>query len=464
MRSSRAVILGATILAGLVVVSGLSSPFTASVPKAGHTRAEDYTLARTGVGETGLKAEPSFSSPPQNVTITESGLAPGTFWAVTLSNYPGFGPPNASTKYSTTSTIEFSEPLGYYLCTPGLVLGYLPGPCGNQNQIAVGNQPVFIGLNFLGPGLYLFTISEVGLGSSASWWASANGTTEGPILVQFGEVTAEFAETNGTVHFSIPAVQGYLASPSSGNVTIDGGPVNLTVYFEAIPYDVTFQETGLPVGADWSVTLNNVPSNYWNNGPLYSSTTSVISFPGFEGNYSFSIQLSDGYGPNPSNGTLSIQGGVVTIDVTFVPVTLVVFSAENLPAYPTWYVSLTGGTPSVILAHVPAENNLTRWSNGNPTIRFYLSIGTYSYVASAFGNGSSTGFVNVSNQTPIVVQLNFPHGTAPASSSSGPSVFDWVLFGGVIAVLAISSAVVIALINRRGKDPPAPVSSPPPRT
>jgi len=464
MRASRSVILGAAFLASLFLVSGLASPFTSSVLTAGHARPEVTKSARLTGNATGSSATPAYSSPPQIITITESGLAPGTFWAVTLSNFPGFGLPNATTKYTTTTTLQFSEPLGYYLCTPGQVLGYLSEGCGNQaqDQIAVGSQPVSIGLTFIGPGLYLFTITEVGLGNTANWSASANGTTEGPIFVQLGGVSAGFAETNGTVAYLIPPSQGYLASPRSGNVTIDGAPVNLTVYFEPIPYNITFREAGLPSGVTWSLTLNNVPSDYWNNGPLYSSTTPEISFQGFEGKYAFSVQVSDGYGPSPSNGTLWIQGGNVTTDVSFVPVTLVAFSAANLPAYPTWWVSISGGASSAILIRILDDNNLTRWTDNNPTIRFYLSSGSYSYTASTYFNGSTSGFVNVSDQNPIFVLVNFPHGN-PAVSSSTMSAFDWPLFGGIVVVLVIAAAIGIALVRRRGKEPPTSPSSSPPR-
>ena len=73
-------------------------------------------------------------------------------------------------------------------------------------------------------------------------------------------------------------------------------------------YSVIFTESGLPSGTSWTIDLN---------GNTISTTSSSISFPEPDGSYSYSIGPISGYGLSPSSGTANINGGSLTVSVTY---------------------------------------------------------------------------------------------------------------------------------------------------
>ncbi len=73
-------------------------------------------------------------------------------------------------------------------------------------------------------------------------------------------------------------------------------------------YSVTFTESGLPSGTSWYVTLNGVTE---------TSTSDSITFSEYDGSYSYSVGLVNGYTDSPSSGSVSVNGGSRSISIVY---------------------------------------------------------------------------------------------------------------------------------------------------
>ena len=73
-------------------------------------------------------------------------------------------------------------------------------------------------------------------------------------------------------------------------------------------YPVTFHETGLPSGANWSITMG---------GATVSSTNTTIRLPEPNGTTNFSVSDGAGLTASPSNGGVDVRGGPTDLNVTF---------------------------------------------------------------------------------------------------------------------------------------------------
>jgi YVTN family beta-propeller protein len=151
---------------------------------------------------------------------------------------------------------------------------------------------------------YAVTFTETGLHSGTSWSVVLNGITE-----ETEQSALTFTEPNGTYSFTINAVAGFRANPSSGKLTVHGGTLSQPVDFGSTgAFAVSFTESGLPSGTNWSVTLS---------GTTLASLTGAINFTEPNGTYTFSIGSVSGYSSSPSSGTVYVAGVAVNQSVSF---------------------------------------------------------------------------------------------------------------------------------------------------
>jgi len=95
----------------------------------------------------------------------------------------------------------------------------------------------------------------------------------------------------------------YVANWYSGTISI----IDTHVY--PAEYNVTFNETGLPPGAQWSVSLN---------GTVKNSTASLISFNESNGTYPYSVFVANkNYTPVQGTGVVTVSGANMTYAVKF---------------------------------------------------------------------------------------------------------------------------------------------------
>jgi hypothetical protein len=156
-----------------------------------------------------------FTPKLYKVTFTEHHLPAGTSWSVSVNG----GAP----VHSTHAAITFSEANG---SSYSFVLGDVPGwnSTTERGTFTVAGSTVAVSIDFTAVH-YRVTIAETGLPVGKSWKATLN------TAVQIGTFPDHyFLIGNGTWSFSVNSA-GYTATPSSGTITVSGGPASQGVSF-----------------------------------------------------------------------------------------------------------------------------------------------------------------------------------------------------------------------------------------
>ncbi|MGA8511885.1 MAG: hypothetical protein WB778_04080, partial [Thermoplasmata archaeon] len=290
------------------------------------------------------------------------------------------------------------------------------------------------------PGEYDVTFTESGLPSGTMWsvtLASTARTSSTP--------TITFTEANNSYPYTVGSVTGYTSSPSSGNVTVHGAAVGVTLIFTRTTdysgpqYPVTFEQTGLPATDLWAAYSEA------NSLPLLEfgafSTGATIEYSAPNGSYSWYIETfattSNGtyYLNIPENGTFNVSGQPVTIELTFEETFPVNFTTTSLPNYQEWNVTING----------------TVWygvEGGNTTVA--LPNGTYQYTAAAFGYTAvpASGSITVDGSSVSRAIAFTKETTYPAAfTESGLSPGTWLITldypGGAIETTNASGSPII---------------------
>jgi YVTN family beta-propeller protein len=242
----------------------------------------------------------------------------------------------SSIQSSTNSSIKFSEPNGTYSYTIGYINGYsLPAESGT---LKVEGSGITQTIKFSPVSGYSVTFAETGLRNGRTW-----SVTFGASTINSTNPTISFRVINGSYSFHISNVSGYLLSPTTGVIKVNGSSITKTVTFMQL-FSVKFIESNLTSGATWSVTLGN---------STVTSTGSTISFTETNGSYSFSISTSSNLTFSPTSGTITVAGNNVTQSVEF--------SATPPPSiklYLTGSISPTNATLLVNGKEVPTTNGI----------------------------------------------------------------------------------------------------------
>jgi hypothetical protein len=274
---------------------------------------------------------------------------------------------------------------------------------------------VVLGLGFAGviPGFHPFsggapgassashfslTFTESGLPSGTAWSVAVQGASS-----QSSSTTSLVFEVgNGAWTYTVGAIAGYSATPATGSVTVAGAAVSVPITFVAnshpkvTTYAVTFAESGLATGTDWSVSVN---------GTTNGGTASTIAFTLPNGTYPYSIGAVGGLLPSPASGTVAVSGAAAEVTVHFAASVsgayTVSFSEAGLPVGTPWSVTLAG-TPA---------------SGTGGTLQFSEPNGSYSYTVGAVSGyvaSPASGSVSV-HGAPTAVSIFYSSGVAGAS-------------------------------------------------
>ena len=248
-----------------------------------------------------------------SVTFSETGLASGTSWSVTL---------NGTTQSSGTTSIVFSEPDGQYGFSVAAVSGYSVSPV--VGTVTVSGSAVAEAISFspLPTGSYPVVLTETGLPVGTNWSVTLHGQSASST----GR-SISFVEVNGTYPYVVATVAGYTSTPSSGNVTVNGAAESVAITFAALrTYSVTFVESGLATGTTWSIGFNG-------GAPQTASAGASIVVSATNGTYPFTVGGVSGYTANVTSGSVHVHGGPQTVTIQY---TATSSPANTLLGLPAW--------------------------------------------------------------------------------------------------------------------------------
>lgn len=459
-----------------------------------------------------------------NLTFEETGLPNGTFWFASISN-DSFG---GNTTATTNSSLSFEVPNGTYSFTVGTpFLHPFPGPtaaplCSHGNgsgnwtyggyyvatpgsgNVTVNGTNVTVEIAFAPLTYRTVTFDETGLPNGTFWSVQLSGPGYGGwgwgwgARPSWGGWTYWAGSTNSTVDFAVPTgdynftignltLDGaeYVASPSNGTVVQNGTDVVVPVAFSRVAlFTLTFEETGLPNGTLWSVTIGNAST-----GLLFGAGWgSAISFLVPNGSYGFSVNGPGNYPPvavppgpfcpngsgggssaggallpTPPNGTVTVDGANVSVEIAFAPATLytVTFTESGLPNGTFWQV-FGPGAPWGHSGGWTAPGATGAWGGSwnvtgpgpfSTSIQFSLPNGTYHFaIANASVNGTtyvpSPSSVNVTvagANVSVSVQFADPPGAGSHPTAAGRPAMSADLSAPAMGYVGVGAAAIAAL-------------------
>ena len=202
-----------------------------------------------------------------NVTFIETGLLQGTEWSVIF---------NGSEETSSNSLINFVAKNGSYNFTISHVKGYSANI--TAATVLVNGENILVNVNYE---LIKFKVEFVENGLPRSrfpWVVNLSNSIESSF-----NTTIEFYAVNGTYHFMASRVSGYVTSPLSGNLTVNGTPIIMPITFSEILYNVTFLFYGYQHGTLWGVKItNDSMQSYYD-----TNTSGTITVPLPQGSYNY---------------------------------------------------------------------------------------------------------------------------------------------------------------------------------
>lgn len=150
---------------------------------------------------------------------------------------------------------------------------------------------------------HLVEFSESGLAAGSGWSVTLNAVQQSAVAPS----PITFAQPNGTYSYAVTPVPGYTTT-YHGQVDVQGN-TTIFVTFDLFTYTVTFRETGLPPGTNWSITVS---------GRIETSNSTTITFYSLaNGSYEFSVGGVSGYTTNDSAVTIRLNGSPVAVAINF---------------------------------------------------------------------------------------------------------------------------------------------------
>ncbi len=387
------------------------------------------TLNVSGVPLTNLL---EWSVVTYGVSFQESGLPAGTEWNVILGGSGGA---------SGGRFINYTEPNGTFSFSVGAVSGYAASPSSGTVTVNGFGQTEAVTFTRVGLEVFALTFSETGLSTGTPWSVTVNGVENATTGTEIG-----FSEANGSFTYSVSGPAGMVATPSSGEVPLDGAPVAISIAFssalvEPTTYGLTFAETGLATGVSWTVAVNGVNE---------TTTTSSLVFSEPNGSFGWVLHSVSGYVATAYSGGGTIAGGPQAVALSFSTVSIpkyeVTFTESGLPSGTTWSVTLDGvematATGSVTFSEV---NGSYSYSVGSVT-GYVVTPGTG--VATLAGGPSQVGVLFQKPST--TVYHNSTSVVNSTTSSSGLFGLGPGLSLGLLVILVVIAAAAGALIGLR---------------
>jgi YVTN family beta-propeller protein len=389
-----------------------ASSYTFVIPPASGYLASS-PVVRVIVSSVPVNVSVSFNAGPTEYPawFNESGLAPGVGWSVDL---------NGSIQESTGATISFREPNGLYNFTIGHVANYFASPTLGSYRINSDQAWFNVTYSIITWGVYF---GESGLPPTTPWYVNLTAGPPGFTLPTVGpSLTSSLVYflANGSYSYTVATPDAAYLPPAAGSFLVQGtSPGSVSITFTAVVYAVSFLETGLPSGKNWSVNLSGVIQN---------STGSRISFSEPSGTFPFSIGTLYGYLSAPSSGSIVVNGASptpTTIAFTSTWTYTATFHETGLPIGTGWSVAIGSQFQSSVTGNVTLIEPNGTYSYVIQAVEGYTT--TYSGQLTVRGVNQTVPVVFVAQTFPvIIVEFGLPNGTnwsvTVSNSTTGFSV------------------------------------------
>lgn len=257
------------------------------------------------------------------------------------------------------------------LATAMLPAGPGPAPCVPFGTLSAQSSPV--------------TFNESGLPAGALWTVRLlhNGTNYTWFLQNSTTATLSVDVPQGGYNYTVENVTAsatlYRAEPGTGCITVGASGLTVPVSFVAQPLvNLTFEESGLPVGFGWGVSLQ---------GPSYreaiGASGAAITFQVPEETYDFLVQnvsnSVSSFAASPSTGQVVVNATPQTVRVVYTPVPTypVTFSETGLPGGVDWGAGIQYSTGAGY-----------GFGQQAPEFTYDLPNGSYPFIVQNASNGS----------------------------------------------------------------------------
>lgn len=385
----------------------------------------------------------SSSGSTYSVTFTETGLSTGTNWTVGVAGGLGWNYSVHQHQTSSSTSIIFTLPNGSYRYRVRDVPGYQLTSGGRGEFNVTGASPSPIAVTFSKLVNYTVTFTEKGLPAGTNWsvllhplggFGSWGWYDHGHLFEISNTTTITFSVPNGSYAYRAHAHGFHGTNSTRGIVNVSGAsPAPIVVTFVSVSasathYTVSFQETGLPSGTNWTVRVAPTGGWGWSHGRhralTETTSNSTLNFSLPNGTYRYFVFGVPGYAisDNGSHGTFNVTGASpAAIHITFVKLVTyaVTFEESGLPSGTNWTVAVYGWAPDGGV-HLVQSSNTT-------TITFELTNGTYRYhvfhVDGYSAGNTSFGKFNVTGASPSTIMVTFTQQTySGALPAAGPAL------------------------------------------
>jgi len=281
--------------------------YTVSKVPGYYLRISSGTFAVDGLN---LSINVTYSTVKYSATFNVSFLPEGLSWFVNISGAPsGSISTDSYTAYlpngSYTFTVADSSPL------------YRPDI--TQGLFVINNTSYYFQIQF-----YEVTIpvsfQEFGLSSLIRWSVIVDGS-----IYSTSSQTLNLLLPNGTYSYEFTNASTYhVVGPSSGTFILNGTPRIIVAHYSVNMFSVTFVESGLPSGKEWSL--------YFNGTKMTVSAPSItVMVP--DGAYSFNISNVSGFRPSVVSSTVTVNNTSVIVTLSFTRILTVPARSSNALLY-----------------------------------------------------------------------------------------------------------------------------------
>ncbi len=369
------------------------------------------------------------------VRFTESGLLSGTKWFLNISGQVSLNSTN-----TVISTALPNATYNYTISTSNKV--YSPSPNSGSFKINGSSYSSAVLFSLV---TYVITFSESGLPTSTAWYVNITGQ---PFSGTITSKTWSISLSNGSYFFLVETGNKQYRPSYNSPFIVNGSAENILITYELVVYDISFTQSGLYSGSRWYVNSSGYPS--FPSSPMLSGSANSYSVSLPNGTYFFTIQY--GIGKSPVNGysesfnssLLVVNGGAVSVHLTFTPLFNATFIESGLYSTSKWYVNSTG-SPSFNSSG--ALSGLTHsyfvdLPNGSYFFTILYGLGTTS--AANYSESNYISPLNVNGASTSISVVFTPLYTVLFTESSLPLLVKWeVNVGNQTAVSSRDSAQML---------------------